>query len=112
MYCVMVPPHVPSLSPAQLDIVEPKEPEHIYKTHLENARFSSANSVDSAKQNLASSFVNGFVNCAFGKDNIMTEDGNKWIYKHKPTGLCVVVCTPVVCTPSHLQVCVWLCAHQ
>jgi 26S proteasome regulatory subunit N1 len=71
----------------ELDIVEPKEPEHIYKTHLENARFSSANSVDSAKQNLASSFVNGFVNCAFGKDNIMTEDGNKWIYKHKPTGM-------------------------
>ena len=63
--------------------MEPKDPEHIYKTHLENVRFSSVGNVDSAKQNLASSFVNGFVNCAFGRDNTMTEDGNSWIYKNK-----------------------------
>ena len=67
--------------------MEPKDPENIYKTHLENPRFSSVSNVDSAKQNLAASFVNGLVNCAFGKDNTMTKDGNKWIYRHKTTGV-------------------------
>ena len=67
--------------------MEPKDPENIYKAHLENSRFSSVSNVDSAKQNLAASFVNGLVNCAFGKDNTMTKDGNKWIYKHKATGV-------------------------
>lgn len=44
--------------------------------------------MDSAKQNLASSFVNGFVNTAFGKDKLLTEDGNKWMYKNKEHGKC------------------------
>ena len=42
--------------------------------------------MDSARQNLASSFVNGFVNAAFGQDKLLTEDGNKWIYKHNDHG--------------------------
>ena len=47
--------------------------------------------VDSARQNLASSFVNGFVNSAFGQDKLLMEDGNKWIYKNKEHGeLCFV----------------------
>lgn len=36
--------------------------------------------------NLASSFVNGFVNAAFGQDKLLTEDGNKWLYKNKDHG--------------------------
>ena len=47
------------------------------------AGFSTAGQVDSAQGNLASSFVNGFVNCGFGVDKLLTEDGNKWIYKNK-----------------------------
>ena len=46
--------------------------------------------MDSARQNLASSFVNGFVNTAFGKDKLLTEDGNKWLYKNKEHGMAVV----------------------
>ena len=42
--------------------------------------------MDSARQNLASSFVNGFVNTGFGKDKLLTEDGNKWLYKNKEHG--------------------------
>ena len=42
--------------------------------------------MDSARQNLASSFVNGFVNAAFGQDKLLTEDGNKWIYKQNDHG--------------------------
>ena len=36
---------------------------------------------------MASSFVNGFVNAAFGTDKLLTEDGNKWIYKNKEHGM-------------------------
>ncbi len=42
--------------------------------------------MDSARQNLASSFVNGFVNAGFGQDKLLMEDGNKWIYKNKEHG--------------------------
>lgn len=47
---------------------------------------SSGSQVDSARMNLASSFVNGFVNAAFGQDKLLTEDGNKWLYKNKDHG--------------------------
>lgn len=43
--------------------------------------------MDSARANLSSSLVNGFVNCAFGVDKLLTEDGNKWIYKNKANGM-------------------------
>lgn len=73
----------------ELDITEPKTPEDIYKSHLDNARpsFGPGGSVDSARQNLASSFVNGFVNAAFGQDRLLMEDGNKWLYKNKEHGM-------------------------
>ncbi|MEQ2181593.1 hypothetical protein GOODEAATRI_013203 [Goodea atripinnis] len=46
----------------------------------------SGSQVDSARMNLASSFVNGFVNAAFGQDKLLTDDGNKWLYKNKDHG--------------------------
>lgn len=45
-----------------------------------------ASSVDSARQNLSASFVNGFVNCAFGQDKLLMVEGNKWLYKNKEHG--------------------------
>ncbi|XP_064634974.1 26S proteasome non-ATPase regulatory subunit 2-like [Lineus longissimus] len=72
----------------ELDIMEPKVPEDIYKSHLEPNRSSlGPTNVDSARQNLASSFVNAFVNAAFGQDKLLMEDGNKWIYKNKEHGM-------------------------
>ncbi|KAI9098204.1 armadillo-type protein [Phlyctochytrium arcticum] len=72
-----------------LDVMDPKIPEDIYKSHLEKERpgFGGGN-VDSAKQNLAATFVNAFVNAGFGADKLMTasEDG-KWIYKNKEHGM-------------------------
>lgn len=56
--------------------------------------------------NLASSFVNGFVNAAFGQDKLLTDDGNKWLYKNKDHGiilfllyLCVALVTLVFLGP-------------
>lgn len=74
----------------ELNILDPKIPEDIYKSHLENTRGAAAGlQVDSAKQNLASSFVNGFVNAGFGVDKlILTEEaGNSWVYKNKDEGM-------------------------
>jgi len=47
---------------------------------------STSSNVDSARMNLASSYVNGFVNAAFGQDKLLTGEGNKWIYKNKEHG--------------------------
>jgi len=72
----------------ELDILEAKTPEDVYKTHLDNVRTAfGTGSVDSARQNLASSFVNGFINTGFGKDKLLMEDGNKWLYKNKEHGM-------------------------
>lgn len=55
----------------------------------------SGSQVDSARMNLASSFVNGFVNAAFGQDKLLTDDGNKWLYKNKDHG--IILFLPYIC---------------
>lgn len=75
----------------ELNLLDAKVPEDIYKSHLENSKFGLGNSgsIDSAKQNLASAFVNSFVNLGHGSDKlIQTEEDNKsWIYKTKGHGM-------------------------
>lgn len=74
----------------ELNLVEPRSLEDIYKSHLENTRAgASAAAVDSAKQNLAGTFVNAFVNVGFGNDKLMAkaEEGQSWIYKNKDHGM-------------------------
>jgi 26S proteasome regulatory subunit N1 len=41
---------------------------------------------DSAKQNLASTFVNAFVNAGFQTDRLMTDANRTWLYKNKDHG--------------------------
>jgi 26S proteasome regulatory subunit N1 len=59
-----------------LDVMDPKTPEDIYKSHLaETGGFSRRRDtgsahVDSARANLASTFVNAFVNAGFGQDKV------------------------------------------
>ncbi|VDM46040.1 unnamed protein product [Toxocara canis] len=72
----------------ELDILEPKTPEGIYKSHLEQGcPFLSA--PDSARMNLAAVFVNAFVNCGFGNDKMMSnaDAANRWFYKNKDFGM-------------------------
>ena len=75
-----------------LDVLDPKTPEDIYKSHLGDSAFSRGSStsvpqVDSARANLASTFVNAFVNAGFCKDLLMTPEGNAWLYKNKEHGM-------------------------
>ncbi|KAJ2690686.1 proteasome regulatory particle base subunit [Coemansia sp. RSA 1285] len=70
-----------------LELLDPKLPEDIYKSHLENVNMDVT--LDSARNNLASTFVNAFVNAGYGTDKLMTAnaDGNEWIYKNKDLGM-------------------------
>lgn len=70
----------------ELDIMEPKTPEDIYKSHLEQTRpFAGTTNTDNHRLNLASSFVNGFVNSGFGVDKMLgdTDAANKWFCKNR-----------------------------
>jgi len=82
-----------------LDVMEAKLPEDIYKTHLIEGRAPSGPAVDSARANLAATFVNAFVNAGFGHDKLLTaqsaegttgEGGSSsnvsWIFKNKDHG--------------------------
>ncbi|KAJ1939671.1 proteasome regulatory particle base subunit, partial [Linderina pennispora] len=71
----------------ELELLDPKTPEDIYKSHLENRNTDMP--LDSARHNLASTFVNAFVNAGYGTDKLMTAngDGNEWIYKNKELGM-------------------------
>ncbi|EEF44376.1 26S proteasome non-ATPase regulatory subunit 2 homolog A [Ricinus communis] len=77
-----------------IEVMEPKSPDDIYKAHLLDGRASAGVSVDSARQNLAATFVNAFVNAGFGQDKLMTvpsdsssggSSGN-WLFKNKEHG--------------------------
>ena len=72
----------------ELNILDAKTPEDIYKTHLEHSRGPGSSNVDSAKQNLASTFVNAFVNAGFGNDKLMLveDQTSPWVFKNKDLG--------------------------
>ena len=84
----------------ELGVLEPKSLEDVYKSHLEsgptNARGAgvACGNVDSARANLAGTFVNAFVNAGYGNDKLMVEaeEGSSWVYKNKDHGqLCYLV---------------------
>ena len=84
----------------ELSVKDPKSPEDIYKSHLENTRPGLAGGVDSARMNLASTFVSALVNVGMKEDVIgMTgksvgegdeqkwEADGSWIWKNKDMGI-------------------------
>ncbi|KAF7290615.1 26S proteasome regulatory subunit RPN1 [Mycena indigotica] len=72
----------------ELGLTNAKNLEEVYKTHLENTKPNALANVDSARGNLAGSFVNAFVNAGYGNDKLMVEaeEGNSWVYKNKEHG--------------------------
>ena len=85
-----LPSHFKSLG-KELNILDPKMPEDIYKSHLESSRTAGLTNVDSARHNLASAFVNGFTNAGFGNDKMMLNSGEgdktSWLWKTKDDGM-------------------------
>lgn len=83
-----LPEHFKSLA-KELNVLDPKVPEDIYKSHLESSRTAGLTNTDSARHNLASAFVNAFVNAGFGEDKLMLVEGgvkSSWIWKVKEEG--------------------------
>ena len=84
-----LPEHFKSLA-KELNVLDPKVPEDIYKTHLESSRTAGMTNTDSARHNLASAFVNAFVNAGFGQDKLMLVEGGpkqSWTWKVKDDGM-------------------------
>lgn len=73
----------------ELNILEPKTTEDIYKSHLESSRVAGMTNLDSARHNLAAAFVNAFVNAGFGNDKMMLveQDKESWVWKTKDEGM-------------------------
>lgn len=73
----------------ELNILDPRSAQDIYKTHLESSRTAGLTNMDSARHNLATAFVNGFVNTAFSNDKMMLvdEDTQSWVWKTKDDGM-------------------------
>ncbi|KAL3235182.1 26S proteasome regulatory subunit RPN1 [Nakaseomyces bracarensis] len=71
----------------ELNLLAPKVPEDIYKSQLDSSKsvFSSAG-LDSAQQNLATSFVNAFLNLGYCNDKMIVDNDN-WVYKTKGDGM-------------------------
>jgi len=75
-----------------MNVVEPKTAEAIYKLKGEGGPTSrrtngAAVIADSARANLATSFVNGLVNAGFCKDTLMTVEGSAWVSRNKDHGM-------------------------
>lgn len=81
-----LPQHFKTLA-KELNILDPKVPEDIYKSHLESGR-NTGPATDSAKGNLANAFVNAFVNAGFGQDKLMmVGDDSSYVWKTKDDGM-------------------------
>jgi 26S proteasome regulatory subunit N1 len=83
-----LPDHFKALG-KELNILDPKTPDDIYKTHLESSRTAGLTNTDSARHNLASAFVNAFVNTGYGNDKLMlnSDSKNSWVWKTKEEGM-------------------------
>ena len=83
-----MPDHFKALA-KELNILDPKTTEDIYKSHLESNRVAGLTNLDSARHNLAAGFVNAFVNAGFGNDKMMMveEEKSSWVWKTKEEGM-------------------------
>lgn len=66
----------------ELDIMEPKTPEEIYKSWLEPSHIRLLEQ-DSARANLATTFASAFVHTGFGRDKLMCDSEIHWVYNNK-----------------------------
>jgi 26S proteasome regulatory subunit N1 len=83
-----LPDHFKALA-KELNILDPKTTEDIYKSHLDSNRVAGLTNLDSARHNLSAAFVNAFVNAGFGNDKMMMveEEKSSWVWKTKDEGM-------------------------
>ena len=69
-----------------LELLEPKHPEDVFKSHLEDKK-SESKKLESYKINMAYSIASGFINAGFGSEVLITKKDSDWIFKNKEEGL-------------------------
>lgn len=70
----------------ELDVLEPKTPEDVLKSHLEEKRTDSKK-IDSYKMNMAYSIVSAFVNAGYGSEKLLSVKESNWLDRNKDEGL-------------------------
>jgi len=81
-----------------IDIVQPKTPEEVFKSHLEDKKQEFK--LESSKINMSISLANGLINAAFGTEALLSNRQDDWLAKNKEEG--------VVCALASLGlVCLW-----
>jgi 26S proteasome regulatory subunit N1 len=85
-----------------MDVMEPKLPEDVYKMHLvDTHRSALAPGLDSAAKNLSATLVNALVNVGFGTDKLVTvepsEGSRPWVSRNKDQGKTCAVASIGVC---------------
>ena len=69
-----------------LELLEPKHPESVFKSHLEDKK-SDSKKLESYKINMAYSIASGFINAGFGTESLISKKDSDWIFKNKDEGL-------------------------
>ena len=69
-----------------LELLEPKHPEDVFKSHLEDKK-SDSKKLESYKINMAYSIASGFINAGFGTEVLLSKKDSDWMFKNKEEGL-------------------------
>ena len=69
-----------------LELLEPKHPEDVFKSHLEDKK-SSNKKIESSKINMAYSIASAFINAGFGTEVLLSKKDSDWIFKNKEQGI-------------------------
>ena len=69
-----------------LELMEPKHPESVFKSHLEDKK-SDSKKLESYKINMAYSIASSFINAGFGTEVLLSKKDSDWIFKNKEEGL-------------------------
>ncbi len=70
-----------------LELMEPKHPEDVFKSHLEDKKGNKNKKIESSKTNMAYSIASAFINAGFGTEVLLSKKENNWIFKNKEQGI-------------------------
>ena len=92
-----------------MDVVEPKHPEEVFKSHLEETKGSDAK-LDSYKLNMAASIASSFINAGFGTESLLSKKDSDWFSRNKDegvlnllAGLGLINMWDIECGPNELE---------
>ena len=70
-----------------LELMEPKHPEDVFKSHLEDKKGNKNKKIESSKTNMAYSIASAFINAGFGTEVLLSKKDSDWIFKNKEQGI-------------------------